>query len=156
MVQLTHTDRYRMGMFAGRRFALIGMVATVAWYACVLLFWAVQPLSDTVPVGVDNTLAVPKLVSVSVDCNGLFDSAPRDAAPLPVLKAQPTGKAKLAFQREPCGVVHTHARVVFAIDTAAFVAVVGGFIWLAIRRRRSAQPPIDIDSRPSLQPLPTH
>ena len=156
MVQLTHIDRYRMGMFAGRRFALIGMVATVAWYVCVVLLWAIQPLNDSVPVGVDNTLTPAKLVSVSVDCNGLFDSAPRDGSPLPALKAQPQGKPKLAFQREPCGVVHTHARVVFAIDTAAFVGVVALFVWLAIRRRRSAQPPIDIDSSPSLQPLPTH
>jgi hypothetical protein len=123
-------------MFAGRRYALIGMAGTIGWYACVVIFWAVQSLSDVVPVGTDYTPKTPTAVSVSVDCNGLFDSAPRGDSPLPALKAQPEGKPKLAFQREPCGVVHDHARTVFILDTAFFGAVVGSFVWLTFRRRR--------------------
>jgi hypothetical protein len=125
-------------MFAGRRFALIGAVASVVWFACVLVFWALQPMTDSVPVGVDYTLSPPKFVSVSVGCQGLFDSQPRDGSPLPVLKVQPKGSPPLGFQREPCVVVHDQARMVFALDTAAFAAVVVGFGWLTLRRRRSA------------------
>jgi hypothetical protein len=132
--------RYRVSMFAGRRFALIGTVASVVWYLCVLLFWALQPLTDSVPVGIDYTLTQPKFVSASVHCQGLFDSAPRDLSALPVLKLQPAGKPPLGFQREPCGIVHSQARIVFAIDTVAFAAVVVCFVWLALRRRRASLP----------------
>jgi len=36
------------------------------------------------------------------------------------LKRQPTGSPALAFQREPCGVVHRQGRLVFALDSAVF------------------------------------
>ena len=124
-------------MSTGRRYALVGMLATVAWYACVLVFWAFQPLSDAVPVGIDFTLPAPTTVSVAVYCNGLFDGASRDDSPVPALKAQPEGKPKLAFQREPCGIVHNHARIVFILDSALFAAVVGCFVWLTFHRRRA-------------------
>jgi hypothetical protein len=128
-------------MFAGRRFALIGTVASVVWYFCILFFWALQPLTDSVPVGIDYyALPSPKFVSVSVHCQGLFDSAARDSSPLPFLKAQPVGKPPLGFQREPCGIVHSQARIVFVLDTAAFAAVVVCFVWLALRRRRASSP----------------
>ena len=131
-------DGYRVGMFAGRRVALIGVGASVVWFFCVLVFWAMQPMTDSVPVGVDYTLKVPAFVSVSVDCRSLFDSASRDDVPLPALKAQPPKTPALAFQREPCAIVHQQARIVFLLDTAAFAAVAAGFAWLTLRRRRSA------------------
>jgi len=126
-------------MFAPRRFALNGAIATLVWYTCILTFWALQPLNDSVPVGVDYTRAAPASVSVSVDCNELFDSAPRDDS-VPALKVQPAGKPPLAFQREPCVLVQDQARMVFIFDTLGLLAVVGGFVLLALRRRRPSSP----------------
>jgi hypothetical protein len=128
-----------MGMFAGRRFALIGTVAAVVWYVCIVV-WATQSATDSVPVGIDQTLAIPKLVSVSVKCNGLFDGTARDNSPLPALKAQPKDKPALKFQREPCDVVHNQARLLFALDTALFAGVFVCFVWFFIRKRRTLPP----------------
>jgi hypothetical protein len=125
-------------VFAGRRFVLNGAIAAVVWFACILVFWAFQPLSDSVPVGIDYTLKTPARVSVSVDCNSLFDSRPRDDSPLPALKAQPPGNPPLAFQREPCVIVHDQAQIVFILDTAVFALVASGFVWFVVRKRRSS------------------
>ncbi len=46
---------------------------TIVWYVCILFFWALQPLSDAVPVGVDYAHVPPVFVSVTVECNSLFD-----------------------------------------------------------------------------------
>lgn len=127
-------------MFAARRFALIGTAAAVVWYVFIVVIWSLQPLTDSVPVGVDYTLATPASVSVKVDCNTLFDSAPRDSSTLPALKAQPTDSPPLSFQRSPCAVVHEHARIVFALDTAVFLAVLAGLGWFLLRNRRSTTP----------------
>jgi hypothetical protein len=133
-------------MFAGRRFALIASAAAVVWFVCILAFWALQPLSDSVPVGVDYTLSTPANVSVEVDCNTLFDSAPRPDEPLPTLATQPAGKFPLGFQREPCVLVHDQARIVFALDTVAFAAVMGGLGFVLLRGRRSPRPAADTSS----------
>ena len=124
-------------MFAGRRFAFLATCGVVVWFACVLGFWATRPLTDTVPVGVDYTLTPAKFVSVSVKCLSVLDGSPRSDSPLPELKVQPKGAPHLAFQREPCDLAHGQARLVLLLDTAAFVAVVAGFGWLTLRRRRS-------------------
>jgi hypothetical protein len=126
-------------MFPRRRLVIVG-VAAIVWYACILVFWAMQTLSDSVPVGVDNTLKTPASVSVSVECNTLFDSAPRDDSALPTLKVQPEGLPPLAFQREPCVYVQTQARIVFVFDTVLFLGVLGGLGWLVLRRRRIEEP----------------
>jgi hypothetical protein len=127
-------------VFAGRRFAVIGAAVAVVWYFCIVVFWAMQPLTDTVPVGIDYTLKQPAFVSVSVTCRGLFESAPRTGSPLPALKPQPKGLPKLAFQRDPCVLPHKQAQIVFAVDSALFAAIVGCFAWLALRRWRSPAP----------------
>ena len=124
-------------MFATRRVALIGALATVVWYLLVLIFWALQPLSDSVPVGIDYTKVPAAPVSVTVECQSLFGSAPLGDEPLPTLKEQPKNAPELAFQREPCVLVQQQARIIFALDTVAFAAVMVGFVWLSLRRRRS-------------------
>jgi hypothetical protein len=131
--------RYRVGMFAGRRFALVGAGAAFAWYVCILIFWALQPLADAVPVGIDYTLKQPTPVSVTVECNRLFDGAARGGA-LPALTVQPQDKPKLGYQREPCAIVHRQARMVFALDTASILVVVLVCVWLALRWRRPSSP----------------
>jgi hypothetical protein len=141
------SNGYRVGMFAGRRFAFIGAAGAAFWYICLFVFWALQPLSDSVPVGVDYTGDTPVNVSVSVDCNTLFGSAARPDEPLPTLKVQPEGKLPLGFQRNPCVLVQDHARIVFVLDTVAFAAVMGGLAFVVLRGRRSAAPsPLNPDS----------
>jgi hypothetical protein len=122
-------------MFAGRRLALVGGVAAI-WYICILALWALQPLTDSVPVGIDVTLKTPAAVSVEVDCNGVFESASRDDSLLPPLKAQPEGEPALKYQRQPCDLVHHQARIVFILDTLVFVGLMGGLGWFMLRGRR--------------------
>lgn len=107
-----------------KRVSLIAGLALTAWFVIVLFAWAIPSQSDAVPVGVDQTLPQPQPVSVDVHCNSLFDSAARDASPLPALKPQPKKNAPLAYQREPCALVHRNARLVFALDLVFFVAVI--------------------------------
>lgn len=127
-----------MAVSGSRRFTFLIAVAAVIWYGCVVIFWALQPLSDAVPVGVDYTLKPPVFVSVAVDCNGLFQRASRGATPLPALKAQPVGSPRLGFQREPCVIVHHQARMVFALDTAGVLAVLALAGWVVYWRPKSA------------------
>src|SRR4051794_2646323 len=128
-------------MFAARRVAAIGLCAAILWYVLVLVFWALQPLSDSVPVGIDYTKSPPAPVSVTVDCHTLFDSSARSGEALPPLKEQPATAPPLQYQRQPCALVQRQARIVFALDTAAFLAVIVGFGWLTLSRRRSS--PVD-------------
>jgi hypothetical protein len=128
-------------MSSGRRFVVLAAVAAVVWYACILIFWALQPLTDAVPVGVDYTLKPPRQSSVTVDCNTLFAGSARDNSPLPALAVQPKTVppiAPLAYAHEPCIKVHHQARILFALDTALTVAVLPCCVWLVVRVGRSS------------------
>ena len=122
-------------MSGGRRAAILTVIASAGWYACVLTFWAMHPLSDSVPVGVDYTRKPPAAISMSVPCNTLFESASRGAVP-PALKPQPESAPPLAYQRDPCGLVHGQARIVFAFDSALMLSVMIGTWWLLFWRPR--------------------
>jgi hypothetical protein len=126
-------------MSSERRFAMIGVGGVLAWYVCTVVFWAIQPFTDVVPVGVDSTLTAPHEISVAVRCNSLFRAEPR-RAPLPTLKPQPDGKPPLAFAHEPCARRHWEARAVFALDTAVVVVCVSVAVWLGKRRSTTPQP----------------
>ena len=108
-----------------RRYLILSGVAVIAWYLCVLFLWAAQPLSDAVPVGVSKETGVP--VSQSVSCYTLFASTSRSTEPLPLL-----GES-LAYLRTPCTRVHTHARIVFAIDTLVLLGVLALLVVVATR-----------------------
>ncbi|MEI7755076.1 MAG: hypothetical protein WCJ32_11715 [Actinomycetota bacterium] len=110
-----------------RRYLILSGVAVIAWYLCVLFLWAAQPLSDSVPVGVSKETGAP--VSQSVSCYTLFASTSRSTEPLPLL-----GES-LAYLRTPCTRVHTHARIVFAIDTLVLLGVLGLLVVVATRMR---------------------
>lgn len=116
-------------------------VAVVAAYVVLVLAWGVRPLQDSVPVGVDRspTLLVPpqaeRRVSQDVACNTLFASAPRGDEPLPALTPQPPGQPALEFQREPCELVHSQARVLMAANTAVALLLAAGAVTIAVRRR---------------------
>ncbi len=116
------------------------MAALVLWYAATLGFWAARPLSDTVPVGVDNTLKTPASVSIHVSCNTLFRSAPRPDSPLPALAAQPAGQPPLAYSHTPCAQTHREARGLFVFDTFCVVGAIALVLWLV--RRRGDQTPV--------------
>jgi hypothetical protein len=131
-------------MSPGRRFVVLAAAAAVVWYVCILIFWAVQPLTDAVPVGVDYTLKPPRQSSVTVDCNTLFAGSARDNSPLPALAVQPktipplAPVAPLAYAHEPCIKVHHQARILFVLDTALTVAGLPCCVWLALRVGRSS------------------
>jgi len=74
-----------------RRLLLLTSAAIVAFYACVVLLWAVHPLQDSVPVGIDYTQAkytAGVLVSAKVDCHTLFSSSDGAAKALPTLTVE--------------------------------------------------------------------
>jgi hypothetical protein len=125
----------------GKRIAIIVAVVMTAWFAFTV-HWAFSSQTDSVPVGVDANFVPPRATAVEVSCNGPFDSAPRGSGPLPTLRAQPVQVPKvppLAYQRTPCELVHHNARIVFALDVAAYLAVIGGGVAaLTIARRRAA------------------
>lgn len=110
-----------------RRYLILSGVAVIAWYLCVLFLWAAQPLSDAVPVGVSKETGAP--VSQSVSCYTLFASTSRSTEPLPLL-----GES-LAYLRTPCTRVHTHARIVLAIDTLVLLGVLALLVVVAMRMR---------------------
>ena len=109
------------------RYLTLSGVAVIAWYLCVVFLWAARPLSDSVPVGVSKATGAP--VSQNVSCHTLFASASRSTDPLP-----PLGESQ-RYLRTPCTRVHTHARIVFAIDTLVLIALLGLLIVVAIRLR---------------------
>ncbi|CAB4869408.1 unannotated protein [freshwater metagenome] len=114
-------------------FSTAGVV--VAWFLCVLFFWALRPLHDVVPVGIS---ADGVHVSQSVTCNTLFQGSARDNTPLPTI-VKP-----LAYPRQPCELVHTQAQQVFVVDVLGALLVLGGLAFVVVRARR-------LDDRSSVQ-----
>jgi hypothetical protein len=107
----------------------------LAWYICTLVFWAFQPLTAHVPVGIDYTRQTPKEISVEVRCSTPLRAASRGPSPLPALTAQPEGKPPLAYAYDPCSRTHREARRLFVLDTAVLLGGISLAVWLAIRQR---------------------
>jgi hypothetical protein len=118
-----------------RRILLITAGAVAVWYLVVALAWAVRPLSDSIPIGTDYTLKQPHLVSQKVACNSLFDDTASDGLLL-TLKPQPKGFPPLGYQRSACTIVQRDARIVFGLDSLGAFVVIGGLLYLALRRQR--------------------
>lgn len=113
---------------------LIGTAAVlIGWYLCVIFLWAVKPLTDSVPVGIVKD--TNSTVSQEVKCTTLFSSAARSTAPLPAVEKP------LAYTRSACGVVHSQARIVFAVDTFVLLLLLGALIVIAVRLRNSEAMP---------------
>jgi hypothetical protein len=127
-------------MSSGRRMAMIAIGGLLAWYICTLVFWAFQPLTENVPVGVDYTRKNPREISVAVKCSTLFRATSRRSSPLPALTAQPVGKPPLAYAYDPCIRTHRQARALFVLDTAVVLAGVALAVWLTIRQRVLVRP----------------
>ena len=124
-------------MSSGRRSILLVVVGVTVWYVATLAFWAGRPLPDTVPVGVDYTLEVPRKVTADVECNTVFESAARDGSPLAPLTPQPEGAPALDYQREVCTSVHSQARALFLADTALVLLVWAAAAAYWVRSRRA-------------------
>jgi hypothetical protein len=141
-------------MTSGRRPILLVAGGVLLWYVCTLLFWALQPLSDTVPVGVDYNVAERRRVSITVECNTVFSGDARDGSPLPALAPQPGTAPPLAFPRDPCVRVHSQARRLLVFDTAVAAVLLGAAVALWRRgRSRGAEIPIGDGVGPEPRPM---
>jgi len=118
-----------------RRILLIAAGAVAVWYIVILFSWALRPLTDAVPVGTDFNLSPPRLISVEVGCNTLFDSTASDAQ-LMMLKPQPVGNPPLEYNREACTLVQRDARIVFGLDTLGALIVISGLLYFGLRTPR--------------------
>lgn len=108
-------------------------VALVAWFAFVTVRWAMQPLDDTMAVGLDADGA---MVYRHVECGTLFDSDALGGKPLPALETPEGVGQQWAFPRSPCALVQDQARLLFGIDVATFVLGVAALVVVFVRQRR--------------------
>ena len=119
---------------------LIGVgVALVAWFAFVTIRWAMQPLDDTMVVGLN---ANKEMVYRHVDCGSLFDSDALGGKAVPVLDTPEGVKPPYSFPRSPCVLVRDQARILFGIDVATFALGIAALTAVVVRTRRSAGPPL--------------
>ncbi len=127
-------------MSNARRNLLLGAGAVVIAYLLLVFFWALQPLDDAVPIGL-NAKGVPQ--SQTVECNTLFDSSVRPDEPLPTLATLPKENAPYRYNRTACHAVQRDARRIFALDTVLAVLGTTGLVMVALRQkpRPSGSPP---------------
>ena len=109
-----------------RKWLLTATAVVVVWFVAVLVFWALRPLHDSVPVGLDENKAP---VSQEVECNTMFAADALDAGALPEL--QPPYE----YTRDACTAVQSDARLVFGIDVVVTLLVLAAIGALAIRGR---------------------
>lgn len=115
---------------------LLGVgVALVAWFAFVTIRWAVQPLDDTMAVGLN---AKSEMVYRHVNCGSLFDSDALGGKAAPALETPEGVKPAWAFPRSPCVLVRDQARILFGIDVATFALGIAALAAVVIRTRRPA------------------
>ena len=124
---------YRVGMAAGRRYALIGLAAAdrlVSVHPRLLgapTIVGLRPRRSRLPRSSHRL----RSRSRSLDCQSLFDSAPRDDSPSARVEGAAGRKAGAGVPaRAQCVLVHDQARIVFGLDTAVFVVAIGAFVWM--------------------------
>jgi hypothetical protein len=113
------------------RWLSIAAAGLAIWFILVLVFWAIRPLSDTVPVGSKGKDQPP--ISQTVKCNTLFSSEARDQSALPDVEPP------LAYTRGACGKVHRQAQIIFAVDTLLTLIGLGIIGAVELRGRRHDQ-----------------
>jgi hypothetical protein len=138
-----------------RRIVLIVLGAVVAWYVVIVLAWATRPLDDTVPVGnlpdweqIDRARDDPAPTPIGANvieteeirCNSLFADDALDGA-LPELPFPQ------AFNRTPCTLIRSNARLMFVVDTIVLAGALAGGTALLLRARRRREPEL-ADARP--------
>lgn len=131
---------------SGKRLSLAAVAISV-YFVLLMAVWATRPLHDTVPVGIDRTptTAVPpkpeQAISQRVECNSLFAQDSRPSENLPKLTPQPKGVPALAYQREPCKLVQSQARLLLIINSLVVLALMALVMFLAARSRRARLAP---------------
>lgn len=121
---------------------LLGVgVTLVAWFAFVTIRWAVQPLDDTMAVGLN---ADKELVYRHVNCGSLFDGDALGGKAAPTLVTPAGVKPAWAYPRSPCVLVHDQARILFGIDIATFALGVAALTAVVVRTRRPARPNVPV------------
>lgn len=110
-----------------RRYLIGTSTVLIGWYLCVMFLWALKPLTDSVPIA--SLKDTNPSGSQQVKCNTLFAGAVRGDAPLPTLQKS------ARYTRTPCVVVHSHARVVLAVDTLVLLLLLGAIVVVAVRLR---------------------
>lgn len=122
------------------RWLSFAAAGVLVWFALVVGVWAIRPLSDTVPVGV-NADRVP--VTQKIRCHTLFESSARDDTALPTLPLSPVPLPRdvreLAYTRSACGEVHRQAQIIFAVNTLLTIVALAGIAVVALRGRRHDQ-----------------
>jgi len=105
--------------------------AVAVWYLVVLFSWALRPLHDAIPVGINPRDGKP--VSQDVTCNTLFES-PAHEGVLPILPTRlPLFGQQYVYNRPACTLVQRDARIVFGLDTLGAIVVIGGLLYVALR-----------------------
>ena len=128
---------YACGVSNKARRLLVGTaIGIFVWFLCVLFLWALRPLSDAIPVGI-NSKGV--WTSQTVTCNSLFHSDARDNSPLPTISRP------LAYTREACTLVHSQARQVFVFDVLVTMLVLAAVGFIMLRSRRLNRRPESAD-----------
>ena len=130
-------------MSNARRNLLLGAGAVVVAYLLLVVFWAVRPLDDAVPIG-KNADGEPQ--SQTVECNTLFASSVRPNEPLPTLDSLPVEIAPYEYNRTACRAVQRDARRIFALDTVFAVL-------LALRQKPGPPAPLPPTPPSSTEPL---
>jgi hypothetical protein len=121
-----------------RRPVLYALVGSVIWMALVLA-WAGRSPSDVVPTGVDVTQNPAVQVSAKVACSNMLSGSARPDTPLPTLTPQPKGSPALYYRRKPCVRSHSQGRLLLFLDTAVFLAVLGGALMIWKRGSTSSE-----------------
>jgi hypothetical protein len=115
----------------GRRILLLAAGGVAVWYLVVLFSWALRPLHDAIPVGVNPRDGKP--VSQEVSCNTLFAGHAHEGA-LPTLPTRlPLYGQQYVYNRDACTLVQRDARIVFTLDTLGAIVVIGGLLYIALR-----------------------
>lgn len=110
---------------------MLAALGVAIWYLVVLFSWAVRPLHDAIPVGVNPKDGKP--VSQEVSCNTLFAADAHDGA-LPTLPTRlPIYGQQYEYNRTACTLVQRDARIVFALDTLGALVIIGGLLYVALR-----------------------
>lgn len=137
-----------------RRSLLMVAAALLTWYLSVLFLWALRPLEDHIPIGVDPVKH--QAVSQTVACNTLFAGSPRPAVAMPGLRPLlPLTGQQFGYERNPCNLVQHDARLVFALNSLVLAVAGGGLVFVAIRlHRRGSAPPGSTLQRSAVAPAP--
>lgn len=112
------------------------LVALIVWIA-IVAWWAVTPMSDTVPTGVvKNKDGALVATTQAVECAAPLSGSTSPKGSLPVLKPDTR-----EYQRSPCKLPHQNDRLIFAVD----VVLVLGVLVVLIKTRKPSTEALALD-----------